>query len=85
MVSNMTTNDGCGCAATPEPCGCGDLVAAGGVSTAGCTDAGEAINDYNLAVINFPVQTYVAGFCPCEALQYGTLFPELVSIYQRGC
>lgn len=84
MVSNMTTNDGCGCAVNAESCGCGELVAAGGVGTACCTAADEPVSDCSLAVICFPVQTYVAGFCPAEALQYGTLFPELVNLYQRG-
>ena len=37
------------------------------------------------AVINFPFQTYRTGFCPAEALCKGTLFPELVSPYTRGC
>jgi hypothetical protein len=34
-----------------------------------------------LATVYFPNQTYRAGFCPCEALARGTLFPELVSEY----
>ncbi len=34
-----------------------------------------------LATVYFPNQTYRAGFCPCEALSRGTLFPELVSDY----
>ena len=31
-----------------------------------------------LATVYFPNQTYRAGYCPGEALQKGTLFPELV-------
>ncbi|MBQ4423563.1 MAG: spore coat associated protein CotJA [Clostridia bacterium] len=34
-----------------------------------------------LATVYFPNQVYRAGFCPCEALARGTLFPELVSEY----
>ena len=34
-----------------------------------------------LATVYFPTQVYRAGFCPCEALSRGTLFPELVSDY----
>ena len=34
-----------------------------------------------LATVYFPTQVYRAGFCPCEALARGTLFPELVSDY----
>ena len=34
-----------------------------------------------LATVYFPTQEYRAGFCPCEALARGTLFPELVSDY----
>ncbi|MEG1524387.1 MAG: spore coat associated protein CotJA [Clostridia bacterium] len=45
----------------------------------------EAPMDMTLAMIHFPVQTYRAGFCPSEALMKGTLFPELVSPYTRGC
>ena len=33
------------------------------------------------ATVYFPTQEYRAGFCPCEALAHGTLFPELVSDY----
>ena len=31
-----------------------------------------------LATVFCPNQTYRAGYCPAEALQKGTLFPELV-------
>lgn len=41
------------------------------VNNAGCA----------LATVYFPSQAYRAGFCPCEALSRGTLFPELVSDY----
>ncbi|MDO4565476.1 MAG: spore coat associated protein CotJA [Clostridia bacterium] len=38
-----------------------------------------------LAMIYFPSQAYKAGYCPNEAMQMGTLFPELVSPYERRC
>ncbi len=85
MVSNMTAHDGCGCAPAADSCGCGDLVIAGGVYTASCTATDEPVCECSMAVICCPIQTYVAGFCPAEALQCGTLFPELVSTYQSGC
>ncbi|MDO4573528.1 MAG: spore coat associated protein CotJA, partial [Clostridia bacterium] len=66
-------------------CRCGEIVAAGGVCAAGCTAVDEPANDCSMAVICCPVQTYVAGYCPAEALQNGTLFPELVNPYTRGC
>ncbi|MBS7388294.1 MAG: spore coat associated protein CotJA [Eubacteriales bacterium] len=31
-----------------------------------------------LATAYFPDQAYLQGYCPCEALNNGTLFPELV-------
>lgn len=37
------------------------------------------------ATIHIPAQNYQAGFCPADALCKGTLFPELVSPYTRGC
>ena len=33
------------------------------------------------ATVYFPSQVYRAGYCPCEALSRGTLFPELASDY----
>ena len=41
--------------------------------------------DLPLATAFVNVQTYRTGFCPAEALMKGTLFPELVSPYTRGC
>ena len=35
-----------------------------------------------LAKIYFPTQEYRAGYCPDEALQQGTMFPELVRLYK---
>ena len=34
-----------------------------------------------LATAYMPVQTYTAGFCPSDALEHGTMFPELVRPY----
>lgn len=31
-----------------------------------------------LAQVESPIQEYRTGFCPCNALQKGTYFPELV-------
>ena len=84
MAQNMTPGcDSCRPAMDFGPVE--SLVSAGDVCAAGCTAVDEPAMDCSMAVICFPVQTYVAGFCPAEALRYGTLFPELVSPYQRGC
>lgn len=53
------------------------IVPAGEARTQPCDDFG-AIQP-RLAQIQFPIQQYQSGFCPCEALETGTLFPELVS------
>lgn len=37
--------------------------------------------DCLLSTAYMPVQTYTAGFPPCEALEQGTLYPELVRPY----
>lgn len=59
-----------------------NVVPAGAVS--GCSEDKEE-PCCTLATVYFPMQTYRAGFCPAEALRAGTLFPELVSVYVRGC
>ncbi len=56
-----------------------NLVAAG--------TAGNAVHDdcqpqKCLAQINFQVQEYRTGLCPRQALDQGTMFPELVRIYK---
>ena len=54
----------------------GTMVAAGAADTQPCGGwSGETVT---LATIYFPNQDYTNGFCPCEALCSGTLFPELV-------
>lgn len=49
-----------------------------------CDDGvlGEEYEDCLLSTAYMPVQDYRAGFCPDEALEHGTLFPELVSPYK---
>ena len=54
----------------------GTMVAAGTANTQPC--GGWAGDTVTLATIYFPDQDYTKGFCPCEALSNGTLFPELV-------
>lgn len=53
------------------------VVPAGEARTQPCDDF-SAVQP-RLAQIQFPIQQYQSGFCPCEALETGTLFPELVS------
>ena len=61
-------------------------VAAGGVCGSECAPSESYDSDTVYAAIQFPIQTYRTGFCPCEALCMGTLFPELVSPFTpRGC
>ncbi len=62
-------------------------VAAGDVCGSECAPMEIMDSDTVYAAIQFPIQTYQIGFCPCEALCKGTLFPELVSPYDasRGC
>ncbi len=67
-----------------DPLSAGKVVAAGEAcesGSCGCASGGGCA----LATIYFPDQTYKAGFCPSEALEKGTLFPELVSAYPTGC
>lgn len=33
---------------------------------------------YELATMEFPIQNYRYGLCPMQALQQGTMFPELI-------
>lgn len=63
-----------------DPTAVDNVVTAGNVANAnpcGMTGGG----DCTLATVYFPNQAYRAGFCPCQALAHGTLFPELVSEY----
>ncbi len=75
-----------GMATTVDPLMADNIVVAGEVGGDGdCCGDETATLGCALAMIYFPMQTYRAGFCPAEALSRGTLFPELVSDYQRGC
>ena len=58
----------------------GNTVAAGTVCTSEVCGPNMLLNCSSepLAQINFPIQQYAAGFCPGEALERGTMFPELV-------
>lgn len=63
-----------------DPTTVDNVVPAGAVSSVnpcGMTSGGGCAP----ATVYFPNQEYRAGFCPCEALAHGTLFPELVSEY----
>lgn len=63
-----------------DPTTVDNVVPAGTVQAGNaCGMPGEA--GCALATVYFPSQDYRAGFCPCEALSRGTLFPELVSDY----
>ncbi len=82
----------CGCVASTLPvatayatlptrmaCDNADVVVpAGEARTQPCDDFGGMVQP-RLAQIQFPIQQYQSGFCPCEALETGTLFPELMS------
>ena len=56
----------------------GGVVAAGMVCTSEICGVFETPGESNLARISFPIQEYTEGFCPCEAFEQGTMFPELV-------
>ncbi len=62
----------------------GILVAAGAANTQPCSGWDSSVNltsaagSIPLATVFFPDQAYLQGFCPCEALNNGSLFPELV-------
>ena len=56
----------------------GGVIAAGMVCTSESCGVFEMPGESNLARISFPIQEYTEGFCPCEAFEQGTMFPELV-------
>ena len=90
MQQHFTTGEPCApvacCAASVELVVPANVVAAGEVCSGNVSDfpirpacgANEP-----LAMAYVPAQVYRVGFCPCEALSHGTLFPELVSRWQR--
>lgn len=55
-----------------------DTVAAGEACTGDVCGLGYSLGSERLATIQFPIQQYTEGFCPAEAHEQGTLFPELV-------
>ncbi len=83
----------CGCAGASTcstssacPAGMDNTVAAGMACESACTDisavAGVSTGG-ELAQLQFPVQEYTYGFCPSDALEKGTMFPEFVQ--SCGC
>ena len=65
------------------PCG---VVAAGEVCSGNVCDfpiRPSCAPEEPLAMAYVPAQVYCLGFCPAQALAQGTLFPELVSRWQR--
>lgn len=66
-----------------DPLSVAGVVPAGEVCEGLCDDEQVAgAEECMLAVVYFPSQEYIAGFCPDIALQKGTLFPELVRSYK---
>lgn len=55
-----------------------DTFAAGEACSSACGRGYPETGEGRLAAIRFPVQQYRRGLCPDEALEQGTLFPELV-------
>lgn len=83
MVQSYANGGGCCFASdTPavDPTAVGNVVMAGSVAAQNICGMPES-GGCALATVYFPTQVYRAGFCPCEALARGTLFPELVSDY----
>lgn len=60
-----------------------NAVVAGMACESPCTDIGAVAGVSELAQLQFPVQEYTYGFCPSDALEKGTLFPEFV--HSCGC
>lgn len=75
-----------GCALTASSAAAGSGECGGGIIAAGMVCASDACGVYNapsangsgLARMSFAIQEYKEGFCPCEAFEQGTMFPELV-------
>ena len=80
MQQNFQNGDACcftGRGSGMDPTTEYNVVMAGEVSSdGGCGFASGG--GCALATVYFPNQSYRAGYCPGEALQKGTLFPELV-------
>ncbi|MDR0841015.1 MAG: spore coat associated protein CotJA [Christensenellaceae bacterium] len=61
------------------PCSsAGSIVPAGEAAYHDCNAFGLGPSPIPLAAVNFPIQAYESGYCGCDALESGTLFPELV-------
>jgi hypothetical protein len=82
MYRGFRSRPNCNCCRCNEPARSSATV----TSDASLVAAGKAHNcfteEQELAQVNFPIQSYVSGFCPCEALTQGTMFPELVRLYK---
>lgn len=86
MQQNYQTGDACcftGQAGGVDPTLLTNVVIAGEVCAQGEDGDDAAEGGCALATVYFPVQVYRAGYCPAEALQKGTLFPELLSPFDR--
>lgn len=70
MAANAASNDFGECS--------GGVIAAGMVCTSEVCGASVLQAGSELAKISIPIQQYSEGFCPCEAFDRGTMFPELV-------
>ena len=86
MQTNYQSGDACcfiGREPGLDPTQESNVVLAGEVCTSErCGEEAVSSGDgCRLAQTYFPDQSYRAGFCPREAMEKGTLFPELVSAY----
>ena len=80
MQQNYQSGDACcftGRGPGIDPTAENNVVMAGEVSSDGTCGLAPG-GGCTLATVYCPSQTYRAGYCPGEALQKGTLFPELV-------
>ncbi len=80
----MLCNQCAGCALAVTTAAADTAECSGGVIAAGTVCSSEICGPFDaqaesgLARISFPIQQYSEGFCPCEAFEQGTMFPELV-------
>lgn len=79
MYTNNNRRGACCCCAAALSA---NTVPAGKACTEPCAATGlEACMEEEgmaLGQVMAPIQEYEVGFCPCNALDHGTLFPELV-------
>lgn len=84
-ICGCPPENGCMVDEAQEVIPCDDhTVPAGNVCGSECALFTAPANE-QLATACVQTQVYRCGFCPAEALKMGTLFPELVSPYTRGC